>query len=328
MADPTPSPIGSAPTTTPPVTTASSPALTDTTPSHRVPTAPPLAAPAPPAPPSTAPTRRALLSLLSLDAHASTRAAALIRIGLPPLLWACLAEPWNLRRAAGLADAAEVVLFYAATLAMMAGLATRLATALVAAVLLHLHLSAATGGHLRFFAHHHQVLLTYVTCLMVLVPAGRSLSLDRWLAARRGPPPPERGPLWPQRLIALQVSAVYFWSAVDKLAPDYLSGARLERTLMDFYVGSDFFPSPALHALLIAASVLVLVLELALAVGLWSRRARRWLIPLGIALHAAFFLALPLCVFSALMVLLYLAFLDPAAVHRAIDRLLAPQGAP
>lgn len=324
MADPTFAP-GGPPPTNPPAPASSSLAIaaatsasSSTRPISSAPS-PPITTPAP-SPPITAASRLRA----RLDAHASTRAAALIRIGLPPLLWACLAEPWNLRRAAGPLEAAEVVLFYAATLAMMAGLATRLATALVAAVLLHLHLSAATGGHLRFFAHHHQALLTYVTCLMVLVPAGRSLSLDRWLAARRGPPPPERGPLWPQRLLALQVSAVYLWSAVDKLAPDYLRGARLERTFMEIYVGSDFFPSPALHALLVAASLLVLLLELALAVGLWSPRARRWLIPLGIALHAAFFLALPLCVFSALMVLLYLAFLDPAAVHRAIDRLLAP----
>ena len=41
----------------------------------------------------------------------------------------------------------------------------------------------------------------------------------------------------------------------------------------------------------------------------------------GIALHVVFHLLLTVSVFSANMVLMYLALLDPDAVHRFIDRI-------
>lgn len=272
------------------------------------------------------------LAAATVDFEGSTRAAALIRIGLVLALWGCVGEPLSLTRATGALEAAEIVVFFGASLAMLVGLGTRGATAITAAILVHLYLDAhlGLGGRARaFFGHHHQALLTTVTLLMILVPAGRSISVDRWLALRRAeavgrPPPPERGPLWGVRLIALQLSAVYVWSAIDKLSPDYLSGARLERIAMDFYLGSDLPESAALHALFVAAAWILLALELALGVGLWWPRARRWLVPAGVALHALFYLALPVCVFSALTVLLYLAFVEPAAVDRALARLLGP----
>ncbi|MCA9663690.1 MAG: HTTM domain-containing protein [Myxococcales bacterium] len=270
----------------------------------------------------------------ALDAEGSTRPAALIRIGAVPLLWTCVGENLSLVRATGAAQAAEVVLFYAASLAALIGLRTRVATALTAAVLVHIYVAAGSEAYARFFSHHHQALLTFLFVLLVFAPAGRSLSVDRWLALRRAAaageaPPPERGPLWALRLIALQVSAVYLWSVVDKLSLDFISGGRLERIAMELYVGSDLPEGAGIHALFVAASWAVLILEVALGVGLWSARARRWLVPLGILFHAILFLAVPVCVFSALMVLLYLAYAAPEAVDRAIARLVgAPAPAP
>ncbi len=210
---------------------------------------------------------------------------------------------------------------------MFVGLWTPIATATTAAVLVDLYVDARVGGSRGFFAYHHQALLTAVTALMVAAPSGRSLSLDRWLALRRAaaaglPPPQERGALWAQRLIALQVSAVYLWSVVDKLSPDHLSGARLERIVMHHYTGSDLPTSAALSAAFVVAAWAVIAVEAALGIGLWWRSARRLLVPLGVLFHAALFLTLPVCVFSALMVLLYLAYADPDAVAATIDRLL------
>lgn len=266
----------------------------------------------------------------ALDAEGSTRPAALIRIGAVPLLWACVGDDLSLARAQSATQAAEVVLFYAASLATLVGLRTRAATGLTAAVLVHLYVAAGTTAYARFFSHHHQALLVFLFVLLVFVPAGRSLSVDRWLAVKRAAAagvaaPPERGPLWAQRLIALQVSAVYLWSVVDKLSLDFVTGARLERIAMELYVGSDLPEGAVVHALFVAASWAVLILEVALGVGLWSAPARRWLVPLGILFHSLLFLAVPVCVFSALMVLLYLAYAAPEAVDRAIARLV---GAP
>lgn len=63
-----------------------------------------------------------------------------------------------------------------------------------------------------------------------------------------------------------------------------------------------------------------------LAVGLWFERTHRALMPLGIALHAVLFWSLPVSTFSATMLLLYLAFVDPDRVHTTVQRLT--DGAP
>ena len=56
--------------------------------------------------------------------------------------------------------------------------------------------------------------------------------------------------------------------------------------------------------------------------GLWSRRWQGWCALVGVAMHLAFYVLLPVNTFSVQMVVLYLAFFDPEVVHRTIDRLL------
>ena len=50
-------------------------------------------------------------------------------------------------------------------------------------------------------------------------------------------------------------------------------------------------------------------------------RWRRWVVPVGLSLHATFYLMLPVATYSATAMVLYLALLDPAAVHRFLDRM-------
>ena len=64
--------------------------------------------------------------------------------------------------------------------------------------------------------------------------------------------------------------------------------------------------------------------ELALALAPWWPRLRRIALPLGVVMHAAFYVVLPVATFSATVVLLYLAALDPDAVTRVVAR-LAPR---
>ena len=61
-----------------------------------------------------------------------------------------------------------------------------------------------------------------------------------------------------------------------------------------------------------------MALEFALALGVWRPRWHRLLLPLGVAFHAGLYVLLPVHTFSATMVLLYLAVIDPSAVHRAV----------
>jgi hypothetical protein len=169
-------------------------------------------------------------------------------------------------------------------------------------------------------------LLASATLLAACTPCGRSYSIDRWravraAAARGEAPPPEHGNLWGLRLMVLQMSAVYLFAAIDKTSLAFLSGARLEHLLLWQYWGSEPPRLPGLAALLALAAIGNVGLEYALAFGLPFARTRRWLILPGLALHAIFYLALPVATYSATVYVLYLAYLDADRVHATIDEL-------
>ncbi|HMI94350.1 MAG TPA: HTTM domain-containing protein [Polyangiales bacterium] len=257
-----------------------------------------------------------------LDREASTRSAALLRIGLAVIAFSRFGSAMMLGPQVGPAQACVIALFWVATVAMLLGFHAQLATgATVVAMIAAGPIVKAPG-----WSHHHVSLLISATALIAFTPCGRSYSLDRWRALARAderglPPPAELGRLGMQTLIAVQLSAVYFWGAFDKCTLGWLRGDKLESQLLFHVFDSDPPDVPGWRALMLVLAVGTVLLELALAVGLWLPRARRWLIPAGIVLHLSIYIALPVTVFSALSCLLYLAYFDPDEVHRVIDRL-------
>lgn len=119
---------------------------------------------------------------------------------------------------------------------------------------------------------------------------------------------------------------VYLSSAFDKCNAAFLSGERLQHSLQFLYWGADPVTLPLWGPATAAAAWVVVALEVALGVGLWWGPARRWLAPAGVLLHVAFYLLLPVGTFSLTMILLYLAYADPDAVHEAIDRMVGAPG--
>jgi uncharacterized membrane protein YphA (DoxX/SURF4 family) len=278
-----------------------------------------------------------LIAWALLD-EGSTRTVAIVRIGLVLQLWCRWALEFTPFHSASIDVRAVGVSFFASSLLFFAGLYTRFAGAWLSLTLVvaFYHLGIRLGMRDEFH-HHHTRLLIVATCLVALSPSGRSLSVDRYLdvtrAAREGrAPAPERGPLWAQRLIALQISVLYLFTAIDKTRLGFLNGARLEQIYVHLYTNSSYPDWPGFHALAVAASVVTVVLEYALAFGLWVPRARRVLVPLGVAFHLVLYYSVPLSTFTASMCLLYLAFADPERVHASIDVLLrqgeVPPGPP
>ncbi|MCY1007811.1 HTTM domain-containing protein [Nannocystis pusilla] len=256
-------------------------------------------------------------------AEGSTVPMALIRIGLALLLWARWGEDMVLVQAEGPAMLALSLGFFAATAAMLVGLWTRAATAAAAMVVATMYFAIGAAGGRTAWIHHHHFVLMSATVLCALTPCGRSLSLDRWRALARArrlgvAAPAERGPLLGLRLMTAQLSAVYLWSAIDKCEAGFLSGARLEQIAGFYYFGSDLPLGTALTIVSATAAWTVVALEFALAIGVWRPRWHRVLLPLGVAFHAGLYVLLPVHTFSATMVLLYLAVIDPSAVHRAV----------
>ncbi len=188
-------------------------------------------------------------------------------------------------------------------------------TAIIVSILFNLH-----GA----FRHHHTFLLVMAILFIALTPCGRSYSLDRWLALRRAkklglPPPSEIGNLWGLRLIAIQLSVVYFWTAYEKLYWGFLSGERMELLFYNYYAGYDYASILGFSALCCIVAITTVILEFLLAFGLYIPRFHKYLMPVGIVLHVLFYLLLPIRTFTLAMILLYLAFIPATSVHRFID---------
>lgn len=262
----------------------------------------------------------------AVHTEGSTRSAALIRIGLVLLIWTRFSEELLLFKRLVPTGLAFSISYFAWTTLMLAGLASRVSTLVVSA---HVFFIYFYGGYVQGnepWTHHHVYLLGWAAFLCALTPCGRSYSVDRWLAVRRAeragrPPPPERGNLWGLRLIALQLSLLYLWTAFDKTNWGFLSGERMEQYAMYFYFGSVYPAWPGFHEFMLLLAWIVVLLEYALGVGLLFRRTRRWLVWPGLALHGLFYVLLPVLTYSLTMWLLYLALFDADRVHAVIERL-------
>jgi hypothetical protein len=209
---------------------------------------------------------------------------------------------------------------------MFLGLYSRFATTWAACTMLALYFFLGFEQGVEPYTHHHTYLLVISTCLCALTPCHRSFSLDRLIDLRRAerdntPLPREWGSQWGMRLVAIQVSCIYFWTAYNKTNVAFLSGERMEHIFTYLYLGSDYPSwSTLFQTACTALAVGTVALEYGLTVGLWVRRWQRWLIPLGVLFHLSLYVLLPVSTFSLNMCLLYVAFVDPAALHRFTDR--------
>jgi hypothetical protein len=260
------------------------------------------------------------------DAQGSTRPLGLMRIALAVIVFARFGSELSFYQGDSPAFLLLGAAFFVFSTMMLVGYMAETACAGVAILLatFQFHL-----GYMRGFpgwTSHHIYLLLVSVSLLALSPCGRSFSLDRYRALATAQSPrevsPEYGDLWTQRLIALQLGALYFWTAVDKTNWHFLSGQRLQEAFIWSYSGSALEPLISAGALLPMLAVTVVVVEYFLAFAIFVRRWRAWVLPIGLALHAVFYVLLPVSTYSATMMVLYLALLDPDEVHRFIDRML------
>jgi uncharacterized membrane protein YphA (DoxX/SURF4 family) len=195
------------------------------------------------------------------------------------------------------------VTWMAAAALFAVGLFTRTAGIVLATVLLYaLFIDQQTYSN-------HQLLLGIVVLLLVWANSGNTRSVDSRL---RGP---RRIPMWPVFLLKVQLSIVYFFSAIAKVNATYLSGVVIYGSLRDdglFALPTALRQPPVLATM----AVMTVVVELFLAVAFWSAVWRRRAVMIGIAFHAGLvLLMLPsqsmlLLVFGIAMTALYLPFFE------------------
>ena len=256
------------------------------------------------------------------DATGSTRAVALMRIGLSALAFIRFGPEIAPFVATGAGGLMIGIGFFTIAGAAFLGLRARLSIGCLGALILTLYALTQSGLGAVGWNHHHVYILGMACLLLSLTDCGRSYSWDRWrqLDTAEGPPP-EHGALWGQRLIALQMSALYFWTAIDKTDMAFLSGQRLEQIFVWSYSGRALEILLAFPLLLAAMSIAVVVVEYFLAVAILTRRYLKPALVLGLSMHALFYLMLPVSTYSATMMLLYLALVDPEDVRRFTDRM-------
>jgi hypothetical protein len=182
-----------------------------------------------------------------------------------------------------------------AALAMVLGVAGRLAPILVA---------ATTGTVLladqQTYSNH--LVLLFVLSLFL----GFSGGDQAWALSRS--PKSSWVPYWPAFLVKAQVSSVYAWTAIAKINPEYLGGEVLDTYL------HPWVPIP--QELLPVVAVMSIVAEGSLAVLLWIPQVRKLTIALGAGLHVGIVLLLqdpaPLIGFAMLMATGYVLAAMPA----------------
>ena len=196
--------------------------------------------------------------------------------------------------------------FYMALLALFgAGIASRPVGFVLLPVLapLVLHLHTIAGRYI-------------ILCLLFAFVWLRSDSRLSVAGLWRNGPALSAGPMWPIRLMQIQVSLIYAVNALAKSSPAYLSGdvlMALSITLPNFLIdASDGWVrvwGMAMPVWLAApASTLT---EWALAVGLWFRRWRWAVAVLGILFHLMLKSIVQIGGLDHLSMILYLLFFIP-----------------
>jgi hypothetical protein len=264
-----------------------------------------------------------------------SRSAAVLRIALaimlpyafrsqgmtpfPPLVWLPHAHWWY-QHVFLTREYAAVVLIVAGAFGL--GIYPRITALVLFALLLPL-------GSLSRGRQSRQVWL-FTLLSFSFVRSGASWSLPVWMKRRAGDR--DAGPIWPIRLIQLQLCVVYATNAIAKCTPHYLSGETLlamSRMRSNFLINmSDGYahlgPIAMPAALAAVGSVLT---EAYLAVGFWFRRLRWITAIIGVAFHIMLQSVVQIFMLDITSMFLYSAFLlpwslksDPEASNQSIAR--------
>ena len=214
------------------------------------------------------------------------------------------------------------ILLLSASLALTVGLHTRVAAMIVFVCLISLE----RRSPYVFNAGDH--LLRVLAFYMMLAPAAAALSVDRWRTRSSLLEFPGRAP-WALRLIQLQLSFVYLAAVWAKVrGTTWNDGTAISYALR--LTDLERFPVPNLVTQLPAVSTFftyaTLGIELSLALLVWNRRLRPWVLSAGVLLHLGVDWSLRVGFFSLAVFVLFIAFIPPdrasAGIRRTRDCLL------
>jgi hypothetical protein len=172
----------------------------------------------------------------------------------------------------------------------------------------------------------HDVMTALLFCL-VWADTGKALSLDAWLARRRGSTHQRRSlvgeTIWPLRLIRIQVALIYVNTGLWKLlGSQWRDGSALHYTLdLNTYQRFPFTLPANLDWIATLGTYVTLIWEIAFPVMLFHPWTRMLALGGGVLIHLGMFVTLEVGLFSLVMIASYLAFLDPFRVAGLVSRI-------
>ncbi len=170
------------------------------------------------------------------------------------------------------------------------------------------------------------VLVRNLAFYVMLAPSGVALSLDAWRRARdKIWEFPKRAP-WALRLIQIQLSVVYVATVWAKVrGNDWNNGTAVSFALrLDdlarIAVPSWFATSTVVSNLLTFAT---LAIEASLAILVWNRKARPWVLGAGVLMHGLIAINIMVGFFTMAMFVAYLSFVPADTMERPLGRIRA-----
>ena len=208
-----------------------------------------------------------------------------------------------------------------AAVAMSLGFLTRIATATTFAVVAYNLFLSTTHFH------NNRAYLVIVLGLLAVAPCGRELSMDAWLRRRRGLPALDpAAPAWPLWLLRFECSAIYGASGLSKLLdPDWFGGtvtwqrvSRARGDLQAWHVPDWAISAVTDRGFHTGAAKFVVLTELFIAVGLWSRRTRYAAVWVAVIFHVTIEASASVQVFSLLGIAVLLVWAVPSTRDRVL----------
>lgn len=217
-------------------------------------------------------------------------------------------------------------LYFGTLLTLFACMTVGVATGWVT-VFAFLGTSAITRwNHLPLSAAVH-VLACVLFCLCWADCSGWP-SVDAWRARRRGTHGPSSQPMWPIRLIRVQVCIIYLNAGLSKfLYPIWRDGATVHYAVShNVFHRFPVHIAPSLDWIETMATYGTLAWEIGFPFMMFNRVTRRIALITGVLMHLGMGTTMEVGPFSPVMLGAYVAFLEPATVSRWFARLRTAAG--
>ena len=157
-------------------------------------------------------------------------------------------------------------------------------------------------------------LIRLLAFYLIFAPASVSLSLASFLRNRREFWTFPMRAAWPMRLLQIQFSAIYLFAVWDKTrGTTWNNGTAVSLALRITDLGRFPVPGFVTHSLLITNLLTfgTLVIELSLAVLVWNRTLRPWVLLAGLSLHLGIEYSVRVGFFGLSILSMYLLWVPP-----------------